>query len=149
MSSSPPRYRLNAPDVTFEAFEGEVLVIHLRSGSYYSLRGSGTAIWLLALHGRNPEEITRELAASCRVAEAGVALAVDKLVQELVAEALLVPLDGTPVAPDANLPPAVLPSAFSDPVFDRYTDMQQLLLMDPIHEVDPAGWPKAPTTKEP
>jgi len=32
---------------------------------------------------------------------------------------------------------------FSAPRLDKYTDMQQLLLIDPIHEVsDEQGWPK-------
>ena len=27
------------------------------------------------------------------------------------------------------------------PAFDRYTDMAELLLIDPVHDVDEAGWP--------
>jgi hypothetical protein len=30
---------------------------------------------------------------------------------------------------------------FEAPVLNRYTDMQDLLLLDPIHEVDETGWP--------
>jgi hypothetical protein len=26
-------------------------------------------------------------------------------------------------------------------VLERYTDMQELLLLDPIHDVDESGWP--------
>jgi len=35
---------------------------------------------------------------------------------------------------------------FSAPVLNAYTDMEELLLLDPIHDVDQAGWPmpKAP-----
>jgi hypothetical protein len=33
---------------------------------------------------------------------------------------------------------------FVAPVLDKYTDMQELLLLDPIHEVDASGWPKLP-----
>jgi hypothetical protein len=29
------------------------------------------------------------------------------------------------------------------PVLEKYTDMQELLLLDPIHDVEEAGWPKA------
>lgn len=149
MSSSTQSHRLNAPDVTFESFESEVLVINLRSGSYYSLRGSAPAIWLLVLRGLGSAEIARELAASCRVAESQVAPAVARLITELAAEGLIVPHEGAPAASQPGQPPAPLPGEFSEPVFERYTDMQQLLLMDPIHDVDPAGWPKAPAKKEP
>jgi hypothetical protein len=31
---------------------------------------------------------------------------------------------------------------FSEPTFEKYTDMQALLLADPIHDVElQAGWP--------
>jgi len=33
-------------------------------------------------------------------------------------------------------------SAFAPPVLERYTDMQDYFLLDPIHEVSPEGWPK-------
>ena len=37
--------------------------------------------------------------------------------------------------------------AFEAPVLEKYTDMQTLLLVDPVHEVDDRGWPhEAPST---
>ncbi len=33
--------------------------------------------------------------------------------------------------------------AFEAPVLESYSDMQDLLLLDPIHDVDDAGWPVA------
>jgi hypothetical protein len=30
---------------------------------------------------------------------------------------------------------------YSPPKLSAYTDMQELLLLDPVHEVDDAGWP--------
>jgi hypothetical protein len=32
-------------------------------------------------------------------------------------------------------------TVFNAPVLNKYTDMQDLLLLDPIHEVDATGWP--------
>jgi len=32
-------------------------------------------------------------------------------------------------------------NAFEKPKLQKFTDMQDLLLLDPIHEVDEAGWP--------
>jgi hypothetical protein len=32
--------------------------------------------------------------------------------------------------------------AYVAPAFDRYTDMAELLLIDPVHDVDEAGWPQ-------
>lgn len=33
--------------------------------------------------------------------------------------------------------------SFEVPVLHKYTDMEDLLLLDPIHEVDDEGWPVA------
>ena len=33
------------------------------------------------------------------------------------------------------------------PQIERFTDMQELLLLDPIHEVDDTGWPHTPATR--
>jgi hypothetical protein len=30
---------------------------------------------------------------------------------------------------------------FEPPILEKYVDMQDLLLLDPIHEVDERGWP--------
>jgi len=35
--------------------------------------------------------------------------------------------------------------AFEPPVLTTFSDMQELLWLDPIHEVDDAGWPIART----
>jgi len=35
-------YRLNSPDVVQEELDGEVIVVHLISGSYYSLTRGGS-----------------------------------------------------------------------------------------------------------
>jgi len=68
--------------------------------------------------------------------------AVIKFIQEILAEDLIVPDAGAstqPPKPDAALSPVRKP--FALPVLHKYTDMQELLLIDPIHEVDETGWP--------
>jgi hypothetical protein len=33
------------------------------------------------------------------------------------------------------------PAAFEPPLLEKFTDMEDLLLLDPVHEVDGRGWP--------
>lgn len=33
---------------------------------------------------------------------------------------------------------------FGPPAYDRYTDMEDLLLLDPVHDVGVTGWPDSP-----
>jgi hypothetical protein len=34
------------------------------------------------------------------------------------------------------------------PVLNKYTDMQELLLLDPIHDVNAQGWPESPESSD-
>ena len=38
--------------------------------------------------------------------------------------------------------------AYVSPGVDKYTDMQELILLDPVHEVDAIGWPAPAKTSE-
>ena len=62
--------------------------------------------------------------------------AVETFLHELATDGLTV--DGRGAAPIIPLP---LPASFSPPVFEKFMDLQDLLLLDPIHEVDEIGWP--------
>jgi len=66
-----------------------------------------------------------------------------RLIAELEAEGLVVPAgsEGGTAAP-AGVSAACEPApAYEATVLKRYEDMHDLLLLDPIHEVDEMGWP--------
>ena len=80
-----------------------------------------------------------------RFAEAAdIALSVEDFVRELVEENLIVK-NSSEKAKNIKQAKAQIPSLarFEKPVLQKYSDMQDLLLLDPIHEVDEAGWPHA------
>lgn len=124
------RFEVNRPDVVDESVDGEVLIVHLGTGTYYSSRGAGDGAWQMLASGRTPAESAGPLGQS----EA----AVREFLAELVAEGLLRPREaGLDGAPGLQAVPGPL-------VLEKYTDMQELLLLDPIHDVDDeAGWPNA------
>ena len=45
-SSLLQAFRINRPNVVGESFEGEVVIVNLDSGCYFSLLGSATTLWL-------------------------------------------------------------------------------------------------------
>ena len=129
------RYRLNSPDVIHETVDGEALIIHTPSGMYFSVEGTGEHIWNALVAGHTADEIS---AAYPDGGDAAVTV-VARFAQQLADEQLLTSGEQTAE------PPALTPVAqpFSAPVLQKFTDMQELLLVDPIHEVDPqAGWPQ-------
>jgi hypothetical protein len=42
----------------------------------------------------------------------------------------------------AEVPSPASRRPFDEPLVERFTDMQNLLLLDPIHEVTEEGWPQ-------
>lgn len=138
-------YRINAPLVTSEVIDGEVVIIHLDSGNYYSTQGVGERIWSLLLAGVATDGIADDLVRRFSCDEATAERAVERLVGELVAEGLVVP--GAAEGPASATGPgrvaeaAAAATEFAEPLLTKYTDMQNLLMVDPIHEVTDEGWP--------
>lgn len=140
------RFRVNAPDVLDESVDGEVLIVNLESGSYYSSGGTGDAIWRMIAAGASSSETVEAVIATYGAPREVVEVAVGSFTQELLAEQLLVELGCDGAAP--QIPALELTSeSFVVPVLQKYTDMQDLLLLDPIHDVQPTGWPEARQTK--
>jgi hypothetical protein len=130
-------FRVNAPDVIQETIEGEVIIIHLLTGSYYSLLGTGAIIWAGIVGGLDQQAIACQFAAPEGSDPAAVSSAIASFLDELVQEGLIVPAE----APAHSPAPAAGCVPFVAPSLQKYRDMEELLLLDPIHQVDPAGWP--------
>ncbi len=135
-------YRVNGPNVVHETVERETIVIQLEHGTYYSLTEAGAQVWDVVLRGGDAADAVAAVMASYEVAIQTAGPAVAALLESLVAEGLLVVDDAAPAlrlpvatAVDAGRRPWIMPE------LGRFTDMQELLLADPIHEVADAGWP--------
>jgi hypothetical protein len=136
------RYRINAPQVTHQTIEDEAIILNLENGAYYSTEGTGVVIWEGAVQGATADEIIAYLKQQYNGDIAAMATATARFLAELQQEELIVPAapDGVSV-PAFPQPPLEALAAFESPVLNKYTDMQDLLLLDPIHEVDEQGWP--------
>jgi hypothetical protein len=135
-------YGIDPQKIVHETIDGEVILIHLQTGNYYSLGGSGAAIWSLLAAGATEDEVVSTLRLWYEADPGAIEEAVESLVSQLVTEELLE--DGAPprVAPPAQLNGERV--AFAPPALEKYTDMQDFLLVDPIHEVGETGWPATP-----
>lgn len=140
------RYRTNRPTVISEIIDGEAVIIHLGTGCYYSLRGSASLVWDALNRGSSAEELVRllKLAYDMSGTDAELPAVIDALLQELASEELVVPDEETTGSEATSLPLEAGRSAFETPRIERYTDLQDLILLDPVHDVDAQmGWPQA------
>jgi hypothetical protein len=110
-------FRINTPAVVSEAFEDEIVIIHLESGATYRV---------------GPEEIAH---------------IIPHFINELTQEQLIVPACAADQPHPPSLPNMLTPEGravnapFTPPALTKFTDMQDLLLLDPIHDVGSGGWP--------
>ena len=141
------RFRLNQPPVIAEAIEGEVMVINLDSGAYYSVSGAGAVVWKALLEGATTAALVADASSRFDVDRAKLAGDVDQFVADLVTEGILVPVDdagnGAPTEPPAESRSAPHDGKvrYDGLRFERYDDMRALLVVDPVHEVGEFGWP--------
>lgn len=139
-------YRVNTPTVVSEVFDNEIVVIHLESGAYYSLDQSGAVIWQWLEQSGDLAALNRWLSATYDVDPNELAQIVPPFIDELMQEQLIVPLgaDQPSNGQSPSLPvyaASVVNAPFARPVLTKFTDMQDLLLLDPIHDVNSSGWP--------
>lgn len=132
-------YEVNSPEVIEESVDGEVLIVHLGTGAYYSSDGSGEFIWRRVIAGHTPIDVAKAVVDHFGVVEAIASAAVQRMVGQYVEEGLIRERNGRPIE---DVPMAAN-SAYEEPVLNKYTDMEELLLLDPVHDVEEAGWPHA------
>jgi hypothetical protein len=140
------RFQVNSPRIIWEEVDGEVLCIDLGNGNYYSLRGTGAVIWHAVEQGARVSEIAALLERTYE-GENEFAIALTRFLDEIVAEELVIPMPADGQATTALTETVVSGAPFETPVLEKYTDMQELVLLDPVHDFQEAeGWPRTKPT---
>jgi len=124
------RFVSNRHDVAAKVIDGELIIIRLVDGTYYSMENAGTHVWELVVAGHPLDAVVETLGGWYGLPAARVRDDVTALVRELFAEGLIV------AAPDgADAPPVVAPPAdtpdYEAPRLQIYRDMGNLLALDP------------------
>jgi hypothetical protein len=132
--------RANEPLVVHDAFDGEVMAVRNDTGTYYSMPGSAAVAWQALASGLDVDATASTLALVYGADADAIVPDVKAFVDQLLQEQLLA--EGEPA--EAAPAPAATPGSevYEPPVLQAFTDMQDLLLFDPIHEVEPGGWPQ-------
>lgn len=141
-------YKINSDQLLYEEIDNEVMIISLKTGTYYALAGTGNDIWKLLESGYsmdsissmlnkiydNPDNLNKDL---------------DGFVKDLLQERLITVFDSVSSnneksSEDFDISEAdiiVSNDNYQKPLLKVYEDLQDLLTIDPIHDVDESGWP--------
>jgi hypothetical protein len=138
------RYRVNAPQVISETVGGETIIVNLATGHYFSLQGTAVDIWQGVERGEAAESIVLELEQRYEAGDGEIGAAVQKLLDDFAAAELLVAdANGAGTVATASSQDVGERVPFVAPSVSTFTDMQDIILLDPVHEVDTRGWPHA------
>lgn len=120
------RYEMAAPDVIAESLDGEVLIVNLATGVYFRGDADVARVWTVVTSGSTPAVTD------------GTAQQVEAFIGELLAEGLI--RERAAAASGAPVSVEIPPGPFQ---LEKFEDLQDMLALDPIHDVDPnAGWPQ-------
>lgn len=137
---STSTYVINALVVAFEEFGGELVVIQFDTGKYFSLGGVAVPAWHMLQSPATREALVAALsqAAGDTAPEPGELLSqLDGLIDRLVAEGLIIESDAPGIAPVTE------PFIYAPASMETYSDLADLVSLDPIHDVDAMmGWPR-------
>jgi hypothetical protein len=124
--------------VIWENMENEIIIISLNNGHYYNAQGTGMNIWLCIAAQMSRQNMTQLFLNQYDLPQHRVENDIQQFIDFLILEELVVETQ-TLISASPSLSP--WPQEYAEPTLTKFTDMQELLLIDPIHEVDEHGWP--------
>ena len=132
------------PWMTHERLDDQVMMINLETGAYFALERTAADCWSALVAGARPDGLVQVLAAGYEVDQDRAAADVDAFLRSLVDEGII---SWSPEAPAVDpVDPAAIATArapYTPPQIDKHDDLEELLLLDPIHDIGPEGWPAA------
>ncbi len=142
MISPESAMRIRREDISAERLDGDVIAVNLGTGAYFSLSGSAADVWTAASSGSPAETWLKAL--DDAYGEEVPRDQVEALLRSCVEHGLMEPSD--PVKTDPPLLPSDFPrTQWVEPTLEVFTDLQDLILVDPIHDATDLGWPQVTT----
>lgn len=133
-------YKLNEEKMFYDYADGQAVVINYQTGMYYGMSLLGSAILDRIVAGKNVNDIISAVKALPQCPP-DIAERMQNFVKELVEKEIIV--EGPSVPGGAEpLAKEVVEDGF-ELKLDMFAEMSDLLLADPVHDVDmQVGWPK-------
>lgn len=139
--SDVTQYGLADPTmISARAFDDEIVIANFSNGIYYSLRFAAAEIWLGLMAGVPVGGIVQALAPHSQDPSRTFEDAVRSFIQTLEQEKLIC---STTRPVEAQWRPRLNDAPFEAPQLEQFSDMEDLLLLDPIHDMGKTGWPEA------
>lgn len=132
-------YITNKHGVYADNFDGEVVIVNLNLGNYYNVRHVASSIWQSLEVGINVGDLITQLKKFYPLDSNTIEQDIHNFINNLTKDELILTLDVKPI----KIPEFInLPSEYTPPQLEVFSDLQDLFLLDPVHAVDDKmGWP--------
>lgn len=133
-------YRINRSRIVYEVLNSEVIVIDFNTGNYFALIHVAKLIWQFLEKEVSAQQMVQILAGAFRCEPDIISNDLKNFLEELDRNGLIEQVEG----PTMGQPPEFNIDGweYNHPNLETYTDVQNLLLLNPIHEVAEGGWPE-------
>ncbi|MFT4825721.1 MAG: hypothetical protein ACJASY_003778 [Halioglobus sp.] len=135
-------YEIAGPSIVGEVIDGEAVVMDLDTGNYFSMRNLGAMVWTFITAGNSGESIQSMIIDNYPEASGNASVDLRAFIEQLLG-AGLIKLSSNSMQ-DSQPESALLSTIerYEAPILESFTDMQELLLLDPVHDVAETGWPE-------
>jgi len=132
-------YQINSPHIAYEALDGEVFIINTKNGMYFVASGYAAVIWNAIAAGYSLADLQQAFTHGQVFTDNNTIL--QTYITDLINEELIFIADAAPEKPKDILI-IEKQSHLNEPLLTKYSDLQELVTLDPIHDVSiNQGWP--------
>ena len=136
------RYQLNAAKMFYDMADGQAIVINFETGMYYGMSSLGSAVLDALIAGNPAGEVLSSLKA-LKGCPGDIGDRLEEFLDALVKKDILRKAEQAAQAGESGpaIPEGALEEGFALTV-NEYAEAADLILADPVHEVDVnMGWP--------
>ncbi|CAB4324288.1 MAG: PqqD family peptide modification chaperone [Actinobacteria bacterium] len=133
--------------VMSEILDGEAVIVDLRTGRYHGAQGVAATAWSVLGRTADLSTIVREVSEVHAPVPTDVEARISAFVDQLLAAELIVEVAGSAASATIVLATVGASSPWNDPVLESHNDLEDLLLLDPVHDVGADGWPQVAPPK--
>ena len=134
--------KINSPGVVHEQVVGEAVIVNLDNGHYFSTDQVGAVVWSMIAQAHSVAAIMT-WATSTYDDSGSVQQDLEAFLGELQSSQL-VSVVAEPPEPSADVGQQEAPKVYEKPELHTFADMEELLLLDPVHDIGEQGWPSLP-----
>ncbi len=132
-------YKLNEQKMFFDIADNQAIVINTTTGVYYAMNELASFVLEKLLKKNSVDDLAAGLK-KCEHCPKDIEARLAEFIQRLTAFEIILP-DKEELRENISVPPEVLNDKFLFSL-DEFTDAQDIMIADPVHDVDAdKGWP--------